>query len=505
MKPFERAGQPLPFLLFLALYASFGLLSLNHAPGFDEAVHAVDAVAYTDYLAGNLGANPSSFAEGFYARYPLLHIGYYPPLYELTAAFAMAFANAIQTAYFVTLLHALSTLVFFYLLLGLFVDKKASLLGTALLGFSPFFLKYGTMAMLEVPQLLFAVASAYFFFRALRGGQKWVYYAAAFSFGLGLLVRWQMAVLLPVFIYEAWKNKQVKNFLKPAIAGALIALPYYAFLLLTPVLRNHLFLYLFSAPAEDIAANPGLFSLGRWLYYPSALFSQLSPFVAAAALAALAWSVWKRKNLFFAAWIGAVYLVMSKTITIVPWYTMLWMPAFVFILVRSIKEATSKYAHYVLAALLLSQLFFVFQTPYQQLSPDYGRAAEWAIANAGGNESVFFIGDYGTFIAEAAVRDTGRRLVVTKLLICRFEGNMTTDEFTGMLEESSVRIVMRDGNYAGYARGKEIADFIEGSGRFQKMADFGSISAYEYEDFKPRQNNTVCVRSCTSPTICADL
>jgi hypothetical protein len=52
----------------------------------DEAAHFVTGMMVYDYVRGHLGENPLAFAEQYYARYPKVALGHWPPGYYLLQA-----------------------------------------------------------------------------------------------------------------------------------------------------------------------------------------------------------------------------------------------------------------------------------------------------------------------------------------------------------------------------------------------------------------------------------
>jgi len=54
-------------------------------PTRTSPAHAVTSLMVRDYLATALGQNPLRFAEDYYARYPKVALGHYPPLHYLVA------------------------------------------------------------------------------------------------------------------------------------------------------------------------------------------------------------------------------------------------------------------------------------------------------------------------------------------------------------------------------------------------------------------------------------
>lgn len=82
--PAAAAGL-LALLLAFALQVQHGFYTSDLGADPDEPAHAVTSLMVRDYLATALGQNPLRFAEDYYARYPKVALGHYPPLYYLVA------------------------------------------------------------------------------------------------------------------------------------------------------------------------------------------------------------------------------------------------------------------------------------------------------------------------------------------------------------------------------------------------------------------------------------
>lgn len=82
----------------------------------DEAAHAVTALMVSDYVKEGLGQQPMQFAKTYYADFPRVALGHYPPLFYLVAApFLMALPEVsvllVLQAFFLASLSALTYLM----------------------------------------------------------------------------------------------------------------------------------------------------------------------------------------------------------------------------------------------------------------------------------------------------------------------------------------------------------------------------------------------------------
>jgi len=92
------------FILLAMQYAS-GAFTADLALDPDEPAHAVSSLVVRDYLTQGLPHNPMAFARSFYAHYPKVAIGHWPPLFYCLEAIWTLLAGRSQTALllFVTL------------------------------------------------------------------------------------------------------------------------------------------------------------------------------------------------------------------------------------------------------------------------------------------------------------------------------------------------------------------------------------------------------------------
>ncbi len=93
LKPEPRFSlwQPVLVLVVSALFAlafaaGGGGFSSDMGGDPDEAAHAVTALMLRDYLGGGFTQSPMSFAKAYYADFPRVALGHYPPLYYVLTA-----------------------------------------------------------------------------------------------------------------------------------------------------------------------------------------------------------------------------------------------------------------------------------------------------------------------------------------------------------------------------------------------------------------------------------
>lgn len=85
-------------LLMLAIQYRSGAYRADLDSDPDEPAHAVSSLMVHDYLTQALGKNPKTFAQAFYAHYPKVAIGHWPPLFYAAEAVWMLVAGRSRIA-----------------------------------------------------------------------------------------------------------------------------------------------------------------------------------------------------------------------------------------------------------------------------------------------------------------------------------------------------------------------------------------------------------------------
>jgi hypothetical protein len=111
----------------------------------------------------------------------------HPPLYYLMLKFWLLFSQSETWVRSLSVIFStLSILLMYLLVASLYQDKRAGLLGAAILAFSPFQIWYAQEARMYAALTFFILASAYFFFSALQRGEAkyWIGYVLATTLAL---------------------------------------------------------------------------------------------------------------------------------------------------------------------------------------------------------------------------------------------------------------------------------------------------------------------------------
>lgn len=228
--PAATAGL-LALLLALSLQAWHGFYTSDLGADPDEPAHAVTSLMVRDYLATAVGQNPLRFAEDYYARYPKVALGHYPPFYYLVAGvwllpFRSWAALGVLQALQVGLLTATTAAL---------MRNRLPMMAAALLaiGWSlqPYLQKLSLMIMSDLQVALLCLWSAlawqrFMHTRQLRWSLTFGFLAAAAILTKGSA--WSLALLpgLCVLLTGDWKLLANSRTWAAVVPVALFALPW---------------------------------------------------------------------------------------------------------------------------------------------------------------------------------------------------------------------------------------------------------------------------------------
>lgn len=170
---FQYGRHGLWALLFFLI--AFGLQCKNGAydAGFgsypDEPAHYVTGLMVYKYLTTALGSNPMTFAERFYAHYPVVAFGHWPPLFYVIQALWGLLAGGLSRASALILIAILTSIIstVVYSAIGTTFGQLYGLLFGALFATTPIVQIYTSSIMAEMPLTLFTFAATLAFARLL--------------------------------------------------------------------------------------------------------------------------------------------------------------------------------------------------------------------------------------------------------------------------------------------------------------------------------------------------
>jgi 4-amino-4-deoxy-L-arabinose transferase-like glycosyltransferase len=126
----------------------------------DEAAHAVTSLMIRDYLAGGWKQPPLAFAERYYADFPKVALGHYPPGYYLLAGVAMLPVADISTLFVLQAILGAALVTVLYRLVSKVGGVWPGLAAAGLLAVLPAHLKLMQLVMSDILVALLALAAA---------------------------------------------------------------------------------------------------------------------------------------------------------------------------------------------------------------------------------------------------------------------------------------------------------------------------------------------------------
>lgn len=126
----------------------------------DEAAHAVTALMLRDYLAGGWRQNPLAFAERYYADFPKVALGHYPPGFYMLAGTWLLPHASISSLFLLQALLGAALCGVVFRIASKSAGNTAGLLATALVGLLPTGLKQMQLVMSDLLLTLLGLAAA---------------------------------------------------------------------------------------------------------------------------------------------------------------------------------------------------------------------------------------------------------------------------------------------------------------------------------------------------------
>jgi 4-amino-4-deoxy-L-arabinose transferase-like glycosyltransferase len=173
---------------------------------FDSASHALNGVFLHDLVASGGWRDPIAYSVGYFARYPGLTLGFYPPGLAVIMAPFYAVLGVGHAAAQLCLSVASAGLA-----LGVFMLARetglrtAPALAAALLALGvPEMLLWGRQIQPEIPAYACATWSAWLLLRWLGAGRPGQLYLAVLLFVGGLYVKQTICFLAPAFLLVLW-------------------------------------------------------------------------------------------------------------------------------------------------------------------------------------------------------------------------------------------------------------------------------------------------------------
>jgi 4-amino-4-deoxy-L-arabinose transferase-like glycosyltransferase len=227
----------------------------------------------------------------------------FPPIGNILSSFFYVFGyNIFMIRLLQTILYFLSGVVLYHLV-AMFRPRIVAFFAAAFLVLSPGYFEYGHMAYMEPGLMFFILFSSYFFLRYLK--DRNVLYGIASSFAVLLTFYYKDPglFLFPIFwaVLIVWDflpkgHRKIRKFFishKIFIVTNLIVL---ASIFPWIILTKHYNLLQYSS-LWNLSL---LLSIKSWIYYPSVLYSQLTPLFSAFFVLAIIYAVMRKRDLLTA-------------------------------------------------------------------------------------------------------------------------------------------------------------------------------------------------------------
>jgi hypothetical protein len=209
--------------VFILLY----LATINTIPQYDPVRNLV--VSQETQMRGI----PTYFDSAYWQHPPLLNymIAFVSSITGLHVYFS---GNAV-----ILLLSFFSLFVFYELCMELRdrKDRNFARIATIVLGVMPVFWVWSNQIMHEVPQTFFFIATIYSFYMAVKQDKKLYFYASGLFFALGLLLKMENVIVLPVMMVFAvaengkgvFGKRFILNIIAMFVVSGLVFSPYFLY------------------------------------------------------------------------------------------------------------------------------------------------------------------------------------------------------------------------------------------------------------------------------------
>ena len=324
-----RAGiLQLAFLLALALMLSVPGITDERTADFNRDMprYLMDGVFVRDFVVNRPWSNPVEFATLYFARYPALGLGHYPPLPALVESVGYAlFGVSVFTARVVTVAFTLLLTASTFLLARAVYGPLAAFLGTALLVTNPFVVDLSRVVTSEVPALALVVLSFYRLqqFVAQPTRLNWsgfLLVVAASAYG-----KHTSTLLFPVYVVYLWQNRRHLPPWRSLLGPLLVAFVLFAPFALWTVVGAWMKIRLVFAVTIPRSVTFAYYVKAMWLHH---LVWPLATLAMCAVAVVVAVARRDYRPTLFVLWVVVYYLGISMAASALePRYAVYWIPA----------------------------------------------------------------------------------------------------------------------------------------------------------------------------------
>ena len=224
--------------LIIGLLAGILALLRTHAyssgfSGADEPAHFLNAYVVSMYLQSWFSSNPMAFAADFYAHYPKISIGHWPPAYyALLGPVFLVIPPTIEAAFLINLIVSALPAAGVAMTLGYLSGRYAAFIGAGVYALAPLVMEGQSFFMLDQALAASCVAAtiAWVHFVAAPGWKRALFFSFLCAFAVLLKGNGWLMVFVPVYYMILTKNYRLlaKPYLYgAALAAAVLVVPWY--------------------------------------------------------------------------------------------------------------------------------------------------------------------------------------------------------------------------------------------------------------------------------------
>lgn len=201
----------------------------------DEPAHVVTGLMVGDYISGGFSGHPMSFAEKFYAHYPKVAIGHWPPVFYMAQAlWSLVFTPSRFTFMAFMAVNCLLAAITLYLIASRLCGRMPGVAAAIMFVLLPVTQKYSGMVMADIFGVWLALAAVYFFGRFLLFENPFDSVAFGLIASLSILTRGGSLALglvpvLSVVLSGRFSLLKKISFWLPLLIVVLICGPWYWF------------------------------------------------------------------------------------------------------------------------------------------------------------------------------------------------------------------------------------------------------------------------------------
>ncbi len=213
------------FLAYLLAYFILLAYTAYRQENFvlDEGAHAIDSMFFEKYFQ-NFTPDIRGFVNNFYAFYGALFLNEYPPLVDVLAGTLYAvFGAGIFLSRILISAFSVASLYLLYAVCRKTYGENVGIYAAVLLGVFPYFLKFSSIFMMEIPVVFFLLLCSYFLIEKKP-------LALGIALGLSFYVKYTsilFAFVIILYFLSGKEFKQNMRFIAAALAvSAMLIIPY---------------------------------------------------------------------------------------------------------------------------------------------------------------------------------------------------------------------------------------------------------------------------------------